>query len=166
MDLSNVNIEALIASLDGQRIAMKMSYQAVADACGVSQATVMRALKGQNSPTMELLQKIAHAVKYEPSHEPVMLEDFTKDAYIAYLRSLLSEKKREQTTHVAQLQAHYNMLLAQKTRTITILSAALVLVSIVLVGWLIMEIIHPTQGWIQREVAVRFGTWLSRFRAM
>lgn len=153
MDLSNVNIEALIVALDGQRISMKMSYQAVADACGVSQATIMRALKGQSAPTMELLQQIANAVKYEPNHDPVILEDYTKDAYIDFLRKSLEEEKRDTRTHLAQLEAHYNLLLAQKSRTITVLSIVLVLVSVFLVGWLIVDIMHPSLGWIQRDLA-------------
>lgn len=153
MDLSNVNIEALIAALDGQRISMKMSYQAVADACGVSQTTIMRILKKQTEPTMAILQQIAHAVKYEPSHEPIVLEDYTKDAYIKYLHQSLEEEKLEQGVRLAQQEAHYNMLIAQKTRTITILSVALALVSVFLVGWLIMEILIPTQGWIRQDMA-------------
>lgn len=153
MDLSNVNIDALIATLDGQRMSLKMSYQAVADACGVSQTTVMRILKKQTEPTMAMLQQIAHAVKYEPNHEPIVLEDYTKDAYVDYLRKSLEEEKLEQGVRLAQQEAHYNMLLAQKTRTITTLSVILVMVSVFLVGWLIMEILIPTQGWIRREAA-------------
>jgi transcriptional regulator with XRE-family HTH domain len=153
MDLSNVNIEALISALDGQRMSLKMSYQAVADACGVSQATIMRILKKQTEPTMAMLQQIAHAVKYEPNHEPIVLEDYTKDAYVEYLRKSLEEEKLEQGVRLAQQEAHYNMLLAQKTRTIRTLSIILVMVSVFLVGWLIMEILIPTQGWIRREAA-------------
>ena len=153
MDLSNVNIDALIAALDGQRLSLKMSYQAVADACGVSQSTIIRIFKKQSEPTMAMLQQIAHAVKYEPSHEPIILEDYTKDAYIDYLRKSLEEEKLEGMVRLAQQEAHYNMLLTQKARTVTTLSVALVLASIFLVGWLIIDIMHPTMGWIQRELA-------------
>ena len=67
MDLSSVDIGVLLSELEEKRLALHLSYQSVADACGVSQATIIRIFKQKVEPSAALLQKIASAVKYESS---------------------------------------------------------------------------------------------------
>ena len=45
MKITNVDQNQLLLDLDAQRKAMNLSYQNVADACEVSQATIMRIFK-------------------------------------------------------------------------------------------------------------------------
>lgn len=153
MDLSKMDASELLATLDGRRIAQSMSYQNVADACDVSQTTIIRIFKGQTEPTFAMLQKIAVAVKYEPSREPITLSGFTQEDYIRYLQQTVEAEKEEQTVKLAQQEAHYNMLLNQKTRTIMYLAAALFLFATGFIAWLIIDVTHPDVGWIQREAA-------------
>ena len=67
MDLSSVDIGVLLSELEEKRLALHLSYQSDADACGVSQTTIMRIFKRKVEPSAAMLQKIASAVKYESS---------------------------------------------------------------------------------------------------
>lgn len=153
MDFSNIKLDIFIPELDARRGALNMSYQNVADACGVSQTTVIRIFKRQTEPTVAMLQKIAAAVKFEPRREEIVLTGYTQEDYISFLRKSLEAAKEEYTVRAAQQEAHYNMLLAEKNRWIKYLFVAVILVAGFLVGWLIIDVTHPTVGWIQREVA-------------
>lgn len=67
--------------LDGQRIARGLSYQALADACGVSKSTIYRTLTGLTEPTMQLLHAIAAAVQYKPVEPVIVPEECTQESY-------------------------------------------------------------------------------------
>lgn len=153
MDFSNVDLDILLAELDGKRTAMNLSYQNVADACNVSQATIIRIFKRQSEPTMAILQKIACAVKYEPVREPIVLSGYTQEDYIRFLQQTIAAEKEEQSVRQGQQEAHYNMLLKQKTRTIMWLAVVLFLFAVGFIAWLIIDVTHPTVGWFQRESA-------------
>lgn len=156
------DISALMQELDALREARGLSYQDVADACGVSKATVHRALTGATvEPSLPLVQKIAAAVQYKPPREPVAQEDYTKDGYITYLRANMVQQSEDNDRRVQQLHAHYNRLLAQEKRTIRMLALALSLLIAAFIIWLIIDVTHPTIGWFQREVAYQNGTMLN-----
>lgn len=145
---------ALVAELDAMRAARGLSYQQVADACGVSKATIYRTLTGATEPTMQLLQAIAAAVKYKPQEQPLAPTDLTKDGYIAYLQEALARKDETNERRVQQLHAHYNMLLRQGERRNRWLTWALIASLVILIGWLIIDVTHPTVGWIRRDVSL------------
>lgn len=153
MNITKMPPDQLIQELDALRTAQNLSYQNVADACNVSQATIFRAFKRQTEPTLELLQKIAAAVGYEPDREPLVLQDYTQDAYVEFLQRSIAAEKEEHRLREARTEARHNMLMRQKNRTITYLSAILFLFAIGFITWLIVDITHPTVGWIQREAA-------------
>lgn len=142
----------LVAELDAMRAARGLSYQAVADSCNVSKATIYRTLTGATEPTMQLLQSIAAAVQYRPPEKFLEQTDFTKDGYIAYLQETLVRKDETHDRRVQQLHAHYNMLLRQGERRNRWLTWALIAALAILIGWLIIDVTHPTVGWIRREV--------------
>lgn len=58
------NVPDVLGELDALREARGMSYQNLADACGISKSTVGRILNGQSEPTIQQLQMIAAAVQY------------------------------------------------------------------------------------------------------
>lgn len=153
MDFSNIDLDILIPEMDAHREAQKISYQKVADACQVSQATIIRIFKRQNDPTVAMLQKISAAIKYEARREEIILTGYTQDDYIQFLQRTLEAQKEEHTVRMAQQEAHYNMLLAEKNRWIRYLFITVILVAGFLVGWLIVDVTHPDIGWIQRDVA-------------
>lgn len=163
MNITKMPTDQLILELDALRTAQNLSYQNVADACNVSQATIFRAFKRQTEPTLDLLQKIAAAVGYEPDREPLVLQDYTQDAYVEFLQRTIAAEKEEHQLREARAEARHNMLINQKNRTITYLSGILFLFALGFITWLIVDVTHPTVGWFQREMAYHSGaastTW-------
>lgn len=157
MNLTKMAPDQLLQELDALRVSQNLSYQNVADACNVSQATVIRVFKHQTEPTLDILQKIAAAVRYEPTQEPLVLSGYTQDAYIDYLQKALQAEKEDHKLREARAEARHNMLLSQKDRTIAYLAAILFLFTIGFISWLIIDVTHPTVGWFQREVAYGHG---------
>ena len=151
MKITNVDQNQLLLDLDAQRKAMNLSYQNVADACDVSQATIMRIFKRQTEPTFDLLQKIAASVHYDAKPAPVMLEGYTKEEYISYLQKLIERREDDFKIREAKAEARYNMTISQKTRTIRMLTVCVILLAAGFIAWLIVDITHATVGWFQRE---------------
>ena len=148
-----MDVDSILMELDAQRVERGMSYQAVADACGVSKATIYRALTGVTEPTAHLLQNIAAAVQYKPNKPEPELRDLSPESYIVYLKEMLQQQKKEKDRQIRQLQAHYSMLRRQDRRTILLLSIAIALIISGFILWLIVDITHPNIGWIQRANA-------------
>lgn len=144
---------ALVAELDATRVSRGLSHQAVADACGVSKATIYRTLTGATEPTMQLLQSIAAAVQWKPAETLTPPVEPTHEAYTAYLIAEMNRRDEEHDRRVRQLHAHYNMLRRQDHRTIVWTTVCLAAVLAFLIFWLIFDILHPTAGWFQREIA-------------
>lgn len=56
MDFSTIDLDALIPKLEDRRISLNLSYQNVADACNVSQSTIIRIFKRQADPSIVVLR--------------------------------------------------------------------------------------------------------------
>lgn len=151
MDI-NTNTGDILMELDGQRIARGLSYQALADACGVSKSTIYRTLTGLTEPTIQLLQDIAAAVQYKAPEPVIVPEECTQESYIAYLKDLLQRQAAENDRRVRQLQAHYNMLRNQDRRTIVVLGAILGVLVLFICGLFVYDFSHLDRGWIQDEI--------------
>lgn len=149
MDI-NGDIGALIAELDRLRIARAMSYQQVADACGVSKSTIHRTLACGTEPTAQLLQSIAAAVQYEPDAPEAFPADYSQDGYIAYLQTRIVQKDADQKARVQQLHAHYNMLMRQARREKTVWMVLAIAFSLTFVVLFLYDFANIDRGWIQR----------------
>ena len=100
------------------------------------------------------------AVGYEIDPvQPAVLKDHTKEAYIAYLQEALLAEKAACKAAIAEQKALRHQVVAEKNRTITLMAIALILSLFMLIGWLIMELLHPSAGWIQFEAAYRHAAW-------
>ena len=150
MDLSSVDIGVLLSELEEKRLALHLSYQSVADACGVSQATIIRIFKQKVEPSAALLQKIASAVKYETPPDVTVPLGYSREDFVKYQQELLNQERLLHERRVRQQEAHYNMLLHRERRTILILSIILMLLVAAFIIWLIIDVTHPDVGWIQR----------------
>lgn len=150
MDFSHEPAE-LIAEFSRLRTARGLSYQSVADACGVSQSTIIRVFNGETEPSYSLLQKIASAVQYNPEKEIIRPPEFSRDGYIAYLQDTIIRDNEDHNRRVMQLQAHYNMILYRKDRIINMLCLVVVLIATGFIVWLIIDITHPDIGLIKRD---------------
>ena len=151
MDVAAIKVEEIMKELDRQRKERGISFQAVADACGISQTTIMRIFKGKAEPTITMLQSIAAAVQYVPE-EPEQLppSGCSNEQYTEYFSAELVRREGEYRRHIMQLQTHYSILNRQNRRVILGLVIAVTVLVIFLVGWLIFDIMHPEIGWIQR----------------
>lgn len=154
------DLPAFLAELDAQRIACGLSYQAVADACGVSKATIQRTLTGVTEPTVHLVQSIAAAVQYKPPTDILAPADATQDAYITYLTDSMRRQQEDNDRRVRQLQAHYNMLHRQDRRTIMILGAILGVLVLFICCLFLYDFAHLDRGWVQAQIS-RFDGGLS-----
>ena len=128
-----------------------MTFQQIADRADVPKSTVTRVLRKETpNPSMKTLADIAVAVGYEiePLH-PASLKDSSKDAYITFLQESLEFERADKKAQIAEQKALRHQVVAEKNRTIFHLSIALIMMNAFLIGWLILEILHPTAGWIQ-----------------
>ncbi len=156
---ANVDIQDLIMELDAVRVSRGISYQALADACGVSKSTIYRTLTLATEPTMQLVQDIAAAVQYRPPEPENVPDGYNKDSYITYLQEELRIERAEKERRIRQIQSHYNMLRKQDQRIIHILGViSLLLVAFVCIMF-VYDFTHSDRGWIQAHIAgiVRSG---------
>lgn len=156
MDIIN-NPAEILAELDRLRIACGMSYQDVADACGVSKSTIHRTLSGAVEPTVHLVNLIAAAVQYKPPMPDILPSDTD------YLKQLIVQLSADHDRHVQQLHAHYNRQLRQNKRE----KLVWMVLSILLVGTFVVlflyDFSHLDRGWIQAAAeAGLLGSGFSR----
>lgn len=132
-----------------------MTFQQIADRANQPKSTVTRILRKETpNPSMRTLADIAIAVGYETDPiRPAVLKDHTKDAYITYLQEALEAEKKVCKAQIAEQKALRHQVVAEKNRTILFLCIALILALFLLIGWLIMELLHPSAGWIRFESA-------------
>jgi transcriptional regulator with XRE-family HTH domain len=132
-----------------------MTMQQIADRANQPKSTVTRILRKETpNPSMKTLADIAIAVGYETDPiKPAILKDNTKDAYITYLQEALLAEKAACKAAVAEQKALRHQIVAEKNRAISYLAMALILSLFLLIGWLIMELLYPSAGWIRFETA-------------
>lgn len=162
MDI-NGDIGALVAELDSLRAAKNMSYQQLADACGVSKSTIYRTISGATEPTVQLIQSIAAAVQYEPDAPETFPSDFTQDSYIAYLQNRIIQKDADQKAHVRQLHAHYNMLMRQARREKIVWMVLAIAFALTFVALFLYDFANLDRGWIQRMYGGFQSVWSNSF---
>ena len=85
MDFSTIDLDALIPKLEDRRVSLNLSYQNVADACNVSQSTIIRIFKRQADPSIVVLRSILAAVKYDIVTPP-MPDEGSENEQIEYLK--------------------------------------------------------------------------------
>ena len=149
-----MDINAVIDGIQERRVEAGLTYQQVADASGVPKSTVNRILLKQTpNPSIKTLADLAAAVGYDlDPAKPAVMKDHTKDSYIIFLQESLAVKDRQHEKEKTQMEARHNRAIAEKNRTIKYLAIALIMTLSFLICWLIIDITHPTVGWIQREI--------------
>lgn len=150
-----MDISAIIDGILECKEETRMTFQQIADRADVPKSTVTRILRKETpNPSMKTLADIAVAVGYELDPiRPAALKDSSKDAYIAFLQESLTFERANAKAQIAEQKALRHQIVAEKNRAISYLAIALILVSIFLVGWLIMELLHPSAGWVQWQTA-------------
>lgn len=152
-----MDVNGIIDGILECKEASGMTIQQIVDRSNVPKSTVTRILRKETpNPQMQTLADIAIAVGYEIDPvKPAVLRDSTKDAYIAYLQEALLAEKQNCKQQIAEQKALRHQIVAEKNRTIRYLAISLILVLSFLIFWLVIDVAHPTIGWIQRELAYR-----------
>ena len=148
-----MDISAIIDGILECKEETGMTMQQIADRANQPKSTVTRILRKETpNPSMKTLADIAIAVGYEIDPvRPAVLKDHTKDAYITYLQEALEAEKKVCKAQIAEQKALRHQVVAEKNRTILCLCISLILALGMLIGWLIMELLHPSAGWIRFE---------------
>ncbi len=149
MEVSQI-IDGIIQKKDESGI----TNQQLADASGVPKSTVDRILRKETaSPSMQSVLDIAGAVGYRIGGE-IQKPEFPKDEKFVEYIMLLNDDR------VTRMKAHHNQMLAEKDRRIETqekwirgLVVAIILLVVFIIGWLVVDVLHPTAGWIQRAIA-------------
>ena len=149
----SMDVNAIIDGILECKEETGMTFQQIADRANQPKSTVTRILRKETpNPSMRTLADIAVAVGYEIDPvQPAVLKDHTKDAYITYLQEALAVERAARKADVAEQKALRHQIVAEKNRAVTFLAVALILVLSMLIGWLVMELLHPSAGWIQFE---------------
>lgn len=150
-----MDVNAIVDGIIERKEQVGMTYQQITDASGVPKTTVIRILTRQTqNPSIKNVADIAVAVGYDIDPvQPADLKDYTKDAYIVYLQEALEAEKKIADKRIAEQRAHYTMLRAEDRREKNRLTIAIIALVSLLIGWLMIDVLHPTAGWIQRELA-------------
>ena len=150
-----MDISAIIDGILECKEETGMTFQQIADRADAPKSTVTRILRKETpNPSMKTLMDIAVAVGYEINPiQPAVLKDSSKDAYITYLQQALEVERLSCKAQIAEQKALRHQVVAEKNRTIFFLSIALILSLLMLIGWLIMELLHPSAGWFRFEEA-------------
>lgn len=114
-----MNISEHLSELEALRKERGMSQQELAETCGVSKATICRALNGATEPTARLVQSIEAAVQYTPEEHPVLpAPGQSMEEYVEYLQATIIRQSDDYRRHTMQLQTHYSLLNRQNRRVI------------------------------------------------
>lgn len=120
-----------------------LTVQQLADMSQISVSTVYRTLSGKTEPEQFTLQAMEEALGI--TDKPVADPTFPKGSidHQAQLYINLMESR------IARLRAHYNMLLAEKRRSIRMCVATITILVVALILSIIFDIYHPGIGWIR-----------------
>lgn len=149
MELLSADISALLADFDRRREELGLSYQAIADACGVSQSTVIRIFRGQVDPSVHMVQQLATAVKYAPEAAPLVPDGYTQEGYVQFLRDAIACEQSSHEMRLRQQEAHYNQLLQHERRVVRVLSIILMLMVAAFIIWLMVDVTRLDIGWVR-----------------
>lgn len=140
-----------------------MTSQQIADASGVPKSTVDRILrKDTPNPSMQTILDIADAVGYQlfdtaPRKLQAVPVEGEASPYLHHIISMyerqLADKDAAHAREIAKQERQYNMVANEKNRWIKILAIIVGILGIGVVTILLIDILNPTIGWIQREIA-------------
>lgn len=141
----------IIDGINAQKSALKLTNQQVSDASGVPKTTVDRILRKETeNPSMQSVLAIADAVGYDFStrKQAAIPEGAQDNPYIRHIISMYEAQ-------LAAQERQYNLVTAEKNRWITILAIIVGILGAGVVAILLIDILNPTVGWIQREMSYR-----------
>lgn len=158
-----MEIKDILAGIIAKKEELGMTAQQLADKSNVPKSTVDRILRGDTAnPLFQTILDLAAAVDYElfdsPKPKPVKIP-IENDAspylqhIIAMYERQLADKDASHARELAKHERQHNLMTAEKNRWIKILAIIVGILGVGVVTILLIDILNPTVGWIQREVA-------------
>lgn len=149
MELSKIDLTELIPQLEDRRKKMQLTYQNVADACNVSQRTIMRMFKQEAPPAFGLLQKVVALLETEDCSAPIAPESPSTDAYIQYLRDCIDFEREDKRIRLEKQESQHNLQRNEQRRVIIVVVGICGILVIFICAVLIYDLTHPDRGWFQ-----------------
>lgn len=152
MDFSTINLDALVPKLEARRVSLNLSYQNVADACNVSQSTIIRIFKRQADPSIVVLKSILAAVKYDIVSPPLLDED-SENERIRYLKKSIEFEREDKIVRLAQQEAQFMRQHNEDRRLVRICLAICIILVLFFCFLFGYDIADLDRGWIQDRSA-------------
>ena len=134
-----------------------MTNQQFSDASGVPKASIERIKRGDTAnPTIETILSLSAAVGFTFSNHPEQLTPVPDEAKIRdpMTQHMISFYERQAIAYEERLKrqmAHFNMLLAEKTRTIHVLAVIIGLMITGFISILLIDLATPELGWFPHD---------------
>lgn len=154
-----MEVFSIIDGINARKTAIGMTNQQIADASNVPKSTVDRVLrKATPNPTMQVIMDIAGAVGYDFGAQiAAPAPDDTHDSL--YIRHIISMYEAQ----LAAQERQYNLVTAEKNRWIKLLAIIIGVLGAGVIAILLIDILNPTVGWFQRELAYSSADGLREF---
>lgn len=148
MDFSTIDLDTLVPKLEARRVSLNLSYQNVADACNVSQSTIIRIFKRQADPSIVVIKSILAAVKYDIISPPMPDED-SENEQISYLKKNIEFEREDKIVRLAQQEAQF-MRQHNEDRRLVRICLIICIILVIFVCFLFgYDIATLDRGWIQ-----------------
>lgn len=149
MDFTKIDVQELIPELDAKRKELNYSYQNIADACNVSQSTIIRIFKQETEPPLSILQQIVSILEYEFVRTPIAPSNATTEEYIQYLHDIIDFERRDKKIRLDQQAARHNMAMNQERREKRWWRGTAIAMMGTFIALFFYDFTHLDRGWIQ-----------------
>lgn len=151
MDFAGMPLEELVPLLDVKRRQLNLSYQNVADACNVSQRTIMRVFKQQQPPAYDLLQHIVSALEIDLAQAPIAPQSSAIEDYVDYLKKVIDFEREDKKFRLEQQEARHNRHQNALRRELIVVIGLCAVMGIFICGLFTYDLMHRDRGWIQGD---------------
>ena len=152
MVFSTIDLDALIPKLEDRRVSLNLSYQNVADACNVSQSTIIRIFKRKADPSIVVLRSILAAVKYDIVTPP-MPDEGSENEQIEYLKKSIEFEREDKIVRLAQQEAQFMRQHNEDRRLVRICLIICIILVLFVFFFFGYDIANLDRGWIQARSA-------------
>lgn len=144
-----MTLETIVEGINARKAYLNATNQQIADASGVSKATVDRILAGKaTSPCIQNVLDIANTVGYDfqkPEKEPVETTDLTLQNIIYAYEKRCEVLERESRLKTVQ----YNTIISGKDKWIRFLTTLTLILVAGIISVLVYDLTHLDRGWVR-----------------
>lgn len=152
MDFTKIDVQELVPALDVRRKELNYSYQNIADACNVSQSTIIRIFKQDTEPPLSVLQQIVSILEYEFAQSPIAPSNASNEEYIQYLHDIIDFERKDKKIRLDQQVAKHNMAMNQERREKRWWRGTAIALMGAFIALFFYDFTHLDRGWIQEQL--------------